>query len=71
MRSGADPIAAAGRGQPQRAVKHLTTAYRKGYLQYGLIRRHPAFDDLRRRPDYRALLTAIQEDVAAQRKQIA
>lgn len=61
-------IVAACRGERDRAVDLLTRAYRKGYLQYHLIARHPAFDDLRGRPDYQALVAAIQRDVAQQRR---
>ncbi|HSJ62541.1 MAG TPA: BTAD domain-containing putative transcriptional regulator [Gemmatimonadaceae bacterium] len=59
-------IVAAARGDTNRALAHLTTAYRNGYLQYHLIDRHPVFDELRARPAYRGLLAAIQDDVARQ-----
>ena len=63
-------ITTASRGDHDRAVDHLTAAYRKGYLQYHLIRRHPAFDELAGRPDFRALMTAVEGNVEQQSQRI-
>jgi tetratricopeptide (TPR) repeat protein len=59
-------IIAAGRGETTRAVARLKSAYRRGFLQYHFIDRHPAFDELRPRADYRDLLAAMQRSVARQ-----
>jgi DNA-binding SARP family transcriptional activator/Tfp pilus assembly protein PilF len=63
-------ITAASRGDERRAVDHLTTAYRTGYLQHHLIRRHPAFDQLVGRPDFRGLLATVERDVERQAQRI-